>query len=460
MTYSEAVDYIFNIPKFNKRGKTYNENLMRVMDKMGNPHMAHPSIHIAGTNGKGSTAQFIKSILVSAGYNVGIFTSPHLVRVNERISVVENGRERLISDDEFLDTFLDVKDVVDEETSLGNAHISFFEYVFAMAAVYFADKKLDFVIYETGLGGRLDATNILMPRVCVITSIGLDHTMYLGDNIEDIAGEKAGIIKPGVPVVYGTGYSEADKIIEAIADEKGANAINVAKTKYIINEFTDKTIDFSVSNRYYNYDNLKLRNGNALYQVDNAILALHACDVLFGDSDMKKKVMADDVVKRGLLHFDWQGRMECYGSHLVLDGAHNPDAIERFTETIKALYGERSISLLFSVSSDKDYKTMARILCRELTFKNLYVTTLQNERGIKSGAMADIFKEYIADSNTAVYADDNLTELFEQAYSNAVEKNDILFCAGSLYLVGSIKELVDKPGFIRKPAGGRVNDKF
>ncbi len=447
MTYEEAVDYIYNIPRFNDRGKTGNDNLMGIMKKTGNPYMAHPAIHIAGTNGKGSTAQFIKEILVSAGYNVGIFTSPHLVRVNERIAMVCNGTERLISDDEFLDTFLHIKAVVDEETAAGKVHISFFEFVFAMATLYFADKSLDFVIYETGLGGRLDATNILMPKVCVITSIGLDHTMYLGDSIEKIAAEKAGIIKNGVPVIYGTGHREADAVIEEIAAKKDANAINVAKTKYIINEFTDKTIDFSVRNRYYNYDNLKLENGNALYQVDNAVLALNACYALLDDDCVKKKVMSEDVVKRGLLKFKWQGRMERYGSRLVLDGAHNPDAIKRFAETVKALYGNGGISLFFAVSGDKDYITMADILCREIKLKNLYVTTLQNERGTGAKTVADIFRTHTKISDTAVYADDDLRELFKRAYGKAADENDILFCAGSLYLVGAIKELVDEPGF-------------
>lgn len=449
MTYEEAVDYIYNIPRFNDRGKTGNDNLMGVMKKTGNPHMAHSAIHIAGTNGKGSTAQFIKEILVSAGYNVGIFTSPHLVRVNERIATVCNGTERMISDDEFLDIFLRIRSVVDEETAAGKAHISFFEYIFAMAALYFSDKSLDFVIYETGLGGRLDATNILMPSVCVITSIGLDHTMYLGSSIEEITAEKAGIIKHGVPVIYGTGHDNADAVIEEIAAKKNANAINVAKTKYIINEFTDKTIDFSVRNRYYNYDNLKLENGNALYQVDNAVLALDACYVLLNDDHMKKNVISEDVVKKGLLHFNWQGRMEHYGSRLVLDGAHNPDAIKRFAETVNACYGGTGISLFFAVSGDKDYITMADILCNELKLKNLYITTLQNERGTGAKAVADIFRNHVELGDTVVYASDDLRNLFQRAYSKAEDENDILFCAGSLYLVGAIKELVDEPGFYK-----------
>ena len=173
MNYEEAVKYIFNIPRFSDRGKTGNENLTQVLAMLNMPHRAHRCIHIAG------------NILVSAGMNVGIFTSPHLVRVNERIATVEEGKKKLIDDNDFLAVFHEVKEKNDMLVASGNPHISFFEFIFAMAAVYFAKRKLDFVVYETGLGGRLDATNVLMPDVSVITSIGLDHTKYLGDIIQE-----------------------------------------------------------------------------------------------------------------------------------------------------------------------------------------------------------------------------------------------------------------------------------
>lgn len=186
-----------------------------------------------------------------------------------------------------------------------------------MAAVYFAKRELDFVIYETGLGGRLDATNVLIPDVSIITSIGLDHTKYLGDTIEKIAYEKAGIIKKHVPVVYHTGDEQADNIICEIADTLDADAINVAKTKYIINEITDKTIDFSVSGRYYSYDNLKI-NTCATYQIDNAVTAIEACHTLFKNTDFEKRVMDTAVIKKSLKDFFGQEEWSVYMRGLYL----------------------------------------------------------------------------------------------------------------------------------------------
>lgn len=431
MNYEEVVEYVFNIPRFNERGKTGNENLLRIMDGLGRPHDTHKTIHIAGTNGKGSTARFISSILCAAGKNVGVFTSPHLIRVNERISVSINGDNRDITDDEFVETFYRVKIEVDKAVLQGFAHISFFEYMFAMAAVYFADKELDYVIYETGLGGRLDATNIITPKVSVITSIGLDHMMYLGDTITKIAGEKAGIIKKGIPVVYNTGEPDADSVIEMTARNMGSPAINVAKTDYIINEFTDKTIDFSFGNRYYSYDNLKLYDCNALYQVENAMTAISACRVL-------KESLSDENIRKGLKSFKWPGRMERINSHLIVDGAHNIDAIRSFAKTVNTFYEGKGISLLFAAGSDKDYEAMIEYICRNISLKRVYVTMLEGSRGISATHFLDIFKRYTA---CDIYAEDVLEKAFKDAYSSALSDDDILFCVGSLYLVGDVKRL-------------------
>ena len=263
--YEQAEKYILDIPLFsvseNGRHKSGNENLAAFLDKLDNPHKNIKCIHIAGTNGKGSTANFIKCILDEMGYKTGIFTSPHLVDIRERIAIDE-----CISRDDFVKCFNKVLSAEEALLSEGRNHLSYFEFLFAMAAVYFDEKKPDYVIYETGLGGRLDATNLISPLVTVITSIGMDHMKYLGDTIELIAMEKAGIIKEGVPVVYNTGSDKADAVISKAAKRHNSKEINVAKTKYIINNLSDKTIDFSLYNSYYKYDNLVIKT-NALYQV-------------------------------------------------------------------------------------------------------------------------------------------------------------------------------------------------
>ena len=212
------------------------------MALLGNPHLVHKAIHVAGTNGKGSTVQFLRAILTEEGYRVRTFTSPHLISITERIEG--------ISDEDFVTCYQIVRRACEQAVQQNLQHLSYFEFLFAMAAVYFSGLELDFVIYETGLGGRLDATNVLVPVLTIITEIGLDHTKYLGTTIEEIAREKAGIIKTGVPVVYNTGSIEADTVIKTRAEALAAETINVANVEYIIEEITDKTIDFSMNNGY------------------------------------------------------------------------------------------------------------------------------------------------------------------------------------------------------------------
>lgn len=439
MNYDEAVDYIINIPKFssnpgetNKSGK---DNILAVLKLLGNPQDSGRCIHIAGTNGKGSTCQFVKSILKELGYTVGVFTSPHLVRINERIEM-----DGYISDEDFLDCFEKVYEAVDENVKNGGLNLSFFEYIFAMAAVYFDSKKPDYVIYETGLGGRLDATNVIKPIITAITSIGLDHTEYLGDTIEKIAFEKAGIIKANIPVIYNTGCAEADAVIEKTAKSLCAKAINVAKTDYIINEITDKSIDFSVHNSYYNYHNLVIPTG-ARYQIDNAMNAIIICNTL-----LKADTMLDEeLIKNAFSHFIWSGRMERIHSNVVLDGAHNVDAITRFVESVPAIAGNRKISILFAVAGDKDYQPMIELICDRLEINRVFVTAINSKRGVSSAYIAGLFEDMLGNraegTDCTVTYDDDIKLMFNKAFHYAVDYDNILFCVGSLYLVGDIKQM-------------------
>lgn len=451
MLFEDAVKYIMDIPKFgiqtDGRHKTGEENLLYVMNKLGNPHKNKKIIHIAGTNGKGSTVQFVKDILCMCGYSVGCFTSPHLVHINERITsskLSEDGKrieDRNISNNEFIECFDLVKKAVDDSVSEGRVHLSFFEFLFAMSAVYYDINVVDYIVYETGLGGRLDATNIVEPLVTAITSIGLDHEKYLGNTIAAIAEEKAGIIKFNVPVVYNTGEAEADAVIKEVADSRCAKAINVANSEYIINDFTDKTIDFSLYTSYYRYENIKLNVGGALYQVDNAITAITICNCLFE----KDGYISDDKIKAALRGFSWAGRMEMLGDNVLLDGAHNYDAIDRFIESINYEYPDKEIKLLFAVSGDKDYTLMIEALCNRLNLGEIYVTSLNSDRGISAEYIAALFRHCMnkkSDAPVKIYSDDSIKNTFNAGYKSAVKANDILFCVGSLYLIGSIKELV------------------
>lgn len=440
MNYEETVDYIINIPRFkftsDNRCKSGTDNLLSVMNKLGNPHLANKAIHIAGTNGKGSTALYTKCILNEMGYSVGLFTSPHLIKINERISVSYSSDRKIknynISDEEFVSCFDIVYKAVSEHEKNGGLPLSFFEMMFAIAAVYFAGKNVDYVIYETGLGGRLDATNIVKPEICAITSIGLDHIQYLGDTIEKIAYEKAGIIKKDIPIVYNTGDGNADKVIHEVASDKGCKEINVGKTEYIINEKSDKGIDFSFHNRYYKYVNISLDKYIPSYQVDNLMTSICMC------SELLKCKLSHEIVEKAANTFFWPGRMEWLSDNVIVDGAHNEDAIERFTESAAEIAKGRTVDLLFAVAGDKDYEAMICHLVKHLSINQVSVTTIDSSRAASQNTICEIFKTN--DNELKVKSYDNIRDAFKKSYEDALKNEKLLFCVGSLYLVGSIKK--------------------
>lgn len=437
MTYQETVEYILNIPLFAKKIGT--ENLTALMKRLGNPQDVPKVIHVAGTNGKGSVCKALATLLEQSGKKVGLFTSPHLLSPNERIRV--NGE--LISDSDFVRSFEKVRSRFEE-------HPSFFEVLFAMAAVYFEEKKVDYAIYETGMGGRLDATNIVRPVVTVITSIGLDHMQYLGDTIEAIAGEKAGIIKPGIPVLYFRRDAVSARIIETRAESLGSPVIAVEKSQYIINVLEDKTIDFSFHNRYYSYDHLKMKK-TALYQVENACLAILAFVVVTkqerqvtgyipagrknGGGILPDKLQA--VISEGLMSFAWEGRMEEVASGIYVDGAHNPEAIEAYCKTLNAFHKGCKKILVFAAVKDKDYEAMIMKLLYHLKFEQIIVTAVDSDRKAPVEQIAGIFRSY---TDTEVKACRNIEDAMAFAVRyRSMQDNANIYCVGSLYLVAGVK---------------------
>ena len=427
MNYRETVDYILNIPLFAQKIGT--ENLASLLEHLGNPQDKSRVIHIAGTNGKGSTAKALATILMHAGFHVGLFTSPHLVSINERIRY----DDEMISDEDFAWAFEQVQKKF-------TVHPSFFEVIFAMAAVYYEKKQPDYVIYETGMGGRLDATNVVKSELCIITSVGPDHMEYLGDTIEQIAGEKAGIIKPSVPVVYFKRDAVSSGIIETRAKELDSAVTAVEKSNYIINEIDDKTIDFSFHNRYYNYDHLRIPK-TSLYQVENTCLAVTSFDILMRNKVMRYKEKDDarieQAVRSGLLDFSWEGRMEEIAPDLYVDGAHNPEAIECYCRTLRTLYTEKKKILVFAAVKDKDYDTMIRDLTEELSFEKIIVTSVDNKRKAPVSLIADRFQKY---TGHVVEAYEDIAEAMDAAIRYKEQITDsAVYCVGSLYLVGEVK---------------------
>lgn len=434
MNYDEAVSYLLQIPKFCK--KTGHDNLAVILDRLGNPQEKVKTVHIAGTNGKGSVCAFLHSILVDAGKRTGMFTSPHLVKVNERMRI--NGE--MISDAEFLEIFQTIRQMVLACEQEGYAHPSFFEFLFLMTVVFFEKKQVEYAIFETGLGGRLDATNILKrPMVTVITSISLDHTEILGNTLEDIATEKAGIIKCGVPVVYRADLEgKIDEVICGRAKQMQAKCVPLSKEDVKIHEISSKYIDFSLQNRYYSCENIRV-SFPAVYQAENCSLALLAFEVLKKqDISLQSIQNPQNFVKDTC----WEGRMEEILPHIFVDGAHNLSGISSFLESVKAIRCGGKRRLLFSVVVEKDYKKMAALLLKGGLWDEIFVAKIENQRGLSGKDLLALFAKN-TDVSCRLFSD--VREAFFAARADMKEE-DILYCAGSLYLVGELKNLLEERG--------------
>lgn len=428
-TYEEAAAYIEEIPKFTKKHTL--EHTKTFLKRLGNPAADRKIVHVAGTNGKGSVCAYLQAILMAEGKRTGFFTSPHLVSVNERIRV-DNIQ---IDNETFLKVFRKVLKIVRQMVEDGIEHPSYFEFLFGMGMTAFAETDVEYIILETGLGGRLDATNAIdNPALAIITSISLDHTAILGDTIEKIAGEKAGIIKPGVPVFFDGSSKKAAEVIKAKASELGVSCREVTKNAYEIQEVHRKYIAFSRRSAY-DKDVIFQVPMCGCYQAMNAELALEASEYLLAGEEIHM-----DRWKEVLAELHWEGRMERVGAHITVDGAHNPGAMEAFVESVKALdESERGeMVLLFSAVSDKKYDQMIEYLCENLDVKAYVVTQIEDERGVPAEELADVFRRY---TDRPVYCKERLEDAVRTAMNERGETGEI-YCLGSLYLVGMMKKLL------------------
>ena len=426
MTYEEAAAYIEETPKFTKKNTL--ENTKAILRHLGEPQKRMKILHVAGTNGKGSVCSFLASMLYAAGKHTGLFISPHLVEVNERFVI----DEKQVDNEAFLAAFRTVMGCVEEVQREGCAHPTYFELLFLIGMVLFDKAKVEYLVMETGLGGRLDATNsVAHPVVTVITSISLDHTEYLGDTVEAIAGEKAGIIKPGVPVIYDGDNPQAASVIGKRAEELAAPAFEISGRMLKISSMTNKKIDFSIDSGYYDYIELSI-SSVAEYQVKNAALAVTALKVMDAESHF-----TEEIIKQGIANMRWQGRMETVLPGVLIDGAHNEAGVEEFVKTARRLGAERPVTLLFSAVGDKDYRHMIERICRELPLEQVIVTEVGGYRFVDAREPAALFRQF---GCSRVWECPDVEEAFSLAL---LKKGDgILFCVGSLYLVGSIKSIL------------------
>lgn len=448
MNYTEATNYIEEVPKFTKKNKP--ENTLELLRRIGHPERSMKVIHVAGTNGKGSVCAFLSSILTEAGKCTGLFTSPHLVEITERFQI--NGCP--VSQDGFTRAFEQIKTEVDDMVQNGFAHPAYFELLFAAGLLIFRDAGVEYLVLETGLGGRLDATNLVEhPIACVLTSISLDHMEYLGNTVAEIAGEKAGIIKEGVPVIYDGRNPEAEAVILSQAEKMHAPAYRFDGSMCEITGKTDKSIDFIFNSRYDRQNTKAVPCGVhavselygalpvtvpylAEYQIVNSSLAMAALRVV----DPEREISDAQVVK-GIADTRWQGRMETVLPGVVLDGAHNADGIREFIRTVQDIQAHRPVSLLFSAVVEKEHEKMIRTICESISPVSIVVTQVGGLRVVEAEALAEEFRKY---TKAEVIARDDVAEAFETAL--ALRGDSMLFCAGSLYLVGELKAILAKRG--------------
>lgn len=427
-SFEEAEAYINSIPRFTTKNTP--KDTRAFLHRLGDPDGKMRIIHVAGTNGKGSVCAYLRSILEAAGYRVALFTSPHLVDIRERF-VVDG---EMVSREDFLGAFLHIYNLLDWELP----HPTYFEYLFLMGMVLFAKKEPDFCILETGIGGRLDATNAVSGKeLSVITHISPDHVEVLGDTLEKIAMEKAGIMHPGAPVVFWDTCPGTTAVFKAHAAELGIMAYSVSESDYSFSKFMRKTIDFYMTTEYYKYVRLSLPT-IAAYQMENCALAVRAIEVLDGGETITAK-----HIRKGVSGCFWAGRMEEVLAEVYVDGAHNEDGVRAFLETV-ALDGHTGKrTLLFGAVKDKDYGRMTEELAESGLFHRIAVTRMRTARGAAPEEIAGLFARY-PDLDFRVY-DSVAAALRELAGGRMAGER--IYAAGSLYLVGEIKELIENDKF-------------
>ena len=427
MTYQEATEFILSIPKFTSKNKPEHTRLF--LQYLGHPERHFKVIHVAGTNGKGSVCAYLDAMLRAQKKRVGLFTSPHLVKINERI-VVDG---EMLSDAQFLSVFEKVQAAVGRMQEENLPHPTFFEFLFGMAVTAFAEAKVEYAVLETGLGGRLDATNTVEQPVCsVITSIGYDHTELLGDTLEEIAAEKAGIIKKGTPVIYMEGDEESNRVIEETAKNLGNRCKKIGKNAFKILGIQNKSIAFSCASAYYEDVTWRLNN-TGVYQPENACLALEVMRLLFGEAKQLR------AWQEALSQVIWKGRMEEVQPDVFIDGAHNISAVERFAESVKKNSTGQGTILLFSAVQDKDYEQMIAYLCRQVDAEIYLVTQIQDKRAEARGILTETFRRF---TDRPVLEMETIADAWEYIMKN--QKGRRVYCLGSLYLVGMIKELMEQ----------------
>ena len=398
------------------------ETIRNILKNLDNPHREFACIHVAGTNGKGSVASSLASILHRTGFTTGLYTSPHLVSFNERIQI----NNQPISNDSVVAAYNAVTGV-----HHGRREPTFFELTTAMALYEFGRRQVDWAVIETGMGGRLDATNVIIPELSIITNVSLEHQAYLGKTIRLIAGEKAGIIKPRKPVVTAVRQQSACEVIEKTAAEKKAPVYRLGRD-FKIRRHPSGT--FSYYGLYNVWQNLRTALRGS-HQSDNAALVLAACELLNG----RKARLALDAIKTGLRNNYWPGRLETVSSEplIILDGAHNRAAADNLARFLATNLAAHPLTLVIGILDDKPYAAMLKSLlplCRRVV-----LTQAKIDRALSPRKLMDVALNYNIERT--------IVPDVARAVKHAVDTNPpsgAICIAGSLYVVGEAKAALDK----------------
>lgn len=420
MNYDEALSYIHSINwTFCKPGL---QRIGELCEKLGNPQNELKFIHVAGTNGKGSFCAMLDSILRESGYKVGLFTSPYVKEFNERIRFDGKniGNSELAEVTEYVKQFAD--DMKDKPTE--------FELITAIGFEYFKRKKCDVVVLEAGMGGRLDSTNIIdTALLSVITGISLEHTAFLGDTVSKIAFEKAGIIKKGVPVIFGGDNSEAAEVIEKRANELGSEYYFADKSPLALTKTDLGGSEFSYKER----KNLRL-SLLGTYQPRNAVNVICAVDLL---TKLGLKI-SEKSLRKGLEKTAWPARFEKISASplVIFDGAHNPEGIECAVESIKHYFGSEKVLVLSGVMKDKDYSYIAKKLSE--VAECVFTITPDNPRALDAESYAKVFSLLKIEAKGF----DSVKNALLSAIDTAKERGKTLVCLGSLYMYKEITDYI------------------
>jgi len=440
--YKNALEYLYSFVDFSmQKVDTYSparfrlERMQALVESLGNPQKAYPSIHVAGTKGKGSVSVLCASALHEAGYTVGLYTSPHLDDYAERIQV----------DGEFI-THADLVEMVEEikPHMAGIPELTTFEITTALALLYFGKRKVNAAVIEVGLGGRLDATNVIVPVVSVITSISYDHTSLLGDTLTEIAGEKSGIIKPGIPVVSSPQEEEARVVIEKVAQEHSSQLIQVGR------DLLYEEITHSLEGQTFRVWSPKKSNEDSViisipllgpHQMDNAATAYATLDIF----SQKGLTIAQDDILRGFKKVFWPGRFEIVrlSPPVVLDCAHNRDSAYKLRLTLEEIFPGKSILLIFGASEDKDIQGML-IELMPLVKEMMFVKSF-HPRAIEPTKLVDMVQPF----GHPYQIVEQIPEALEKAVQIAGD-NLIVLVTGSIFVVAEARKYMEKKANIRR----------